>query len=115
MATKLLSFGNSGIRIGTRKFQNSEELGAPGNGAWFIFPAGTSNSVILSSTGDGRIEFTNASQTDIEANNVPATEIVSWTNGNIGVAIKSASAIQCSAIRQVNLSGTTHLSLSVSK
>lgn len=115
MATKLLSFGNSGIRLGTRKFQNSEELVAPGNGEWFILPAKNTNSVILSSTGNGRIEITNASQADINNDTVPATEIVPWSNGNIGVSIMSAAIIQGSAFRQVNISGTTHMSLSISK
>ncbi len=88
----------------------SQQLTSAGNGEWIFFPRGVESvSIILDSTGDGRIEATNASYSDVENDTVPSNSIVPWPDGDIGVDRKEINLNHCQAFRQVNISGTTTL------
>lgn len=93
------------------KFHYKDQLAAPGNGAWVIYPRGANGvTIILNSTGDGRVEATTASRADIEAGTVGAEEISVWPHGDIGADKKVARLSGVAAFRQVNISGTTIMS-----
>lgn len=82
-----------------------DTLVGAGNAPWVMFPPGTKVSVILSSTGTGKVQVTNAKTADVIANTVPAGSIVDWDLG--AVAGGQAVIEVCSAFRLVNVSGTT--------
>jgi len=93
-------------------FQEAEELSAPGPGQWFFFPRGADGiSIMLASSGDGRVEATNASYDDIVDDTVPADQINAWPKGNIGAAVEDDLLKMANAFRQVNISGTTKMSV----
>ena len=86
---------------------SEDTLTGAANGPWIIFPPGVKLSVILSSTGTGKVQVTNAKLAHITADTVPAGSIIDWDNG--AVASGQATIEVCSALRLVSVSGTTSL------
>ena len=92
------------------KVSYSKTLAAPGNGEWILFPKGGKGvSVILNSTGDGRVEATTDSIVNVEADSVAAGSILAWPHGDIGIAKLGARLAGVTAFRQVNISGLTSI------
>lgn len=90
-------------------WQYDDSKAAAGNGAWVKVPPGRTVGVVLSSTGDGRVEVTFDDYAAIDAGSVATESIVVWDHGNIGVSKKAATISMASAFRQVNISGTTKM------
>jgi len=83
-----------------------ETKSSPGNGQWILKPNGTiAMGLMLAVTGSGKVQATNSSIDEIEA----GTEIAfDWPQGI--VIINTVDEVtQVTAIRQVNISGTTIL------
>lgn len=92
------------------RFAYNDSKAAAGNGAWVMFPEGVESiGVVLSSTGDGRIEVCFDTDAAINAGTPDAESIVVWDHGNIGVSKKTSVIMKCAAFRQVNISGTTKM------
>lgn len=88
-----------------------ETLSAPGNGEWILIPNGSiSISAALDAiSGSGKVQAT----LDLEAirNNTAPSGIVDWTPGSISGAVDSDVLNPAIAVRQVNASGTTILTI----
>ena len=84
---------------------HEEELSSPGNGAWILKPNGTSGmGVTLSiSSGSGKVQATTDS---IDKVINDTAEGVDWDLGTVSGTVQDT-AIQLTAVRQVNISGTT--------
>ena len=113
MAIRLPNLGKLPGQTGS-KYQFTQNLTAPGNGEWIIIDK-RFIAVILSSTGDGRVEITTGSLTNIQNDTVNAGSIVAWSNGDIGVSIQATNIPECMAIRSVNISGNTDMTVSASE
>ena len=99
-----------GYEAASYKMQETEVLSSPGNGKWIVYPRGADYvTIILNSTGDARIEVTNADRSLIDADTVPTEQLIAWPHGNIGVDKKECSLKPVNAFRQVNISGTSTL------
>jgi len=90
-------------------FEYSGALGSAGPGPWVLIPNGVDNiSVTLSiSTGAGKVQISNDLD-DIIRNNTPVA--VDWPLGVVTETVEDA-CNPPSAIRQVNVSGTTVLQM----
>ena len=89
-----------------------ETLTSAENGDWILVPIGTKLcSVILGiSSGSGKIEVTNDVDALRSGADPNAIDIVPWDNGTI-TATASSIIQPVYAIRQVNISGTTSLTV----
>jgi len=89
-------------------FEYQETLAAPGNGDWIMFPDGVNGaSVELEVTaGEGYVEATLASLQDVKTGATVTGK--KWDLSNV-VATTQDYCLPCTAIRQVNVSGTTKI------
>ena len=90
-------------------FEHSDQLTSPGNGPWVLIPNGIDNiAVTLSiSAGSGKVQITN----DLDATvRTGAPVAVDWPLGGVSGTVED-SCKPVTAIRQVNYSGTTTLSM----
>lgn len=99
----------------TALFQYSEAVTGTSSGKWVFFPAGCNVSAIVTSTGGGKLQITNDSRANIEADTVAAGSIVDWDNGDTGADTKSSTVWACTAFRVKGISGTTTLYASANK
>lgn len=84
-----------------------ETLASPGNGKWILKPNGTDGMgvTLVISSGVGKVQAT----TDSIDNIIAGTETaVDWDLGTVSGTTQD-SCIQLTAVRQVNISGTTTL------
>jgi hypothetical protein len=86
---------------------HEEVLTSPGNGAWILKPNGTNGmGVTLSiSSGVGKVQATTDSIDNIING---SAEGVDWDLGTVS-GTEQDSAVQLTAVRQVNISGTTKI------
>ena len=92
-------------------WEGLEILEAPGEGAWFIIPAGC-NSIqmtLIPTNGSGKLQTTTDKVNEIKYGNPSA---IDWPSGVI-TDPKQDYCLPVSAIRQINISGTTKFTMRV--
>lgn len=91
-------------------FQYSETLASPGNGKWILRPAAKfiMSAILKPETGSGYIEVVIDELEKIE--NDTADNIMTWPEG-IVTGITQGTFTNVKALRQVNVSGTTILTV----
>jgi len=90
-----------------KSWYHEETLSSPGNGRWVLKPNGTDGMgcTLLISSGSGKLQATTDSLDSIYADTATA---VDWDLGMVSGTSQDV-AIQITAVRQVNESGTTTL------
>lgn len=90
-------------------FEAHETLNATGNGQWILIPTGVQSvAITLDATlGSGKIQVSSDSLIDIK-NNI-ASKVIDWDAGIVTNALSNDVFFPCTAIRQVNISGTTSI------
>ena len=100
----------AGATIGVYK----EELSAPGNGAWIFIPAGAKAVVCTMSFpggGSGKVQTTTDPVLDVK-DDVAGITAADWVDGTVMVTTSNVCA-PVTAIRQVNVSGNSKLTIRV--
>ena len=94
-----------------KAWEKWEELGAAGNGKWYLMPKGVlGGSVTLEVvSGEGKIQFTTSPVAKVKDGSAVA---VDWPEGSV-TSTTANSFNPVTAVRQVNASGTTRLHLRV--
>ena len=90
-------------------FETHETLDTPTNGDWILIPTGVQSvAVTLDATsGSGKIQVSSDSLYDIT--NDTATKVKDWDAGLLTGTLDNDVFFPCTAIRQVNISGTTSI------
>lgn len=106
MASKLMSFFTFGKRTGGVK-EFDETLSSPGNTDWIFIPRGVDSvPVALNPTaGEGRIEYT---LSNVETVKSGSPVVKAWDSGNV-TTYTDDTLFPITAIRMVNISGTTQM------
>ena len=105
--------GLDGITNGRVNDMVPEVISTPSNGNWYFWPAHAENlGAILASTGDGKLQvYMGASADLLDGGTENADLIVDWSAGAIGATTVTTVFLAGQAIRQVNISGDTTLSI----
>ena len=90
-------------------FESHETLVATGNGQWIRIPTGVQSvAITLDATlGIGKIQVSSDSLIDIK--NDIASKVMDWDAGIVTNAYSNDVFFPCTAIREVNISGTTSI------
>jgi hypothetical protein len=113
MAWKKLSPALTNNYLGGFAYNSTEELTEAGNGKWFILPKRVKSCAIglIITGGSGKVQFTQALESVVKADTVPAGEIFDWPKGVITASDQDRLLDRVTAIRQVNVTGTTKIQI----
>jgi hypothetical protein len=116
MASQLLSRYRATLAEETDEFSWEAEatLSAPGSTDWYIIPGGIDHLsvAITMAVGTAKLEYTIASQADIDGDTIDANDIFAWDAGSVLVPTDDILDPTVKAVRMTNTSGTTKLLVS---